>query len=187
MRRELMSMQLYVFHLAAVVRASKAAYDNYVSDLYKHLIIRTPLANQTWALAQVLENTPKEHLQYSRRVSFINSHIGAPDGVELEEHMNLLIRLLLKDLPNLSSFHFEYRLCSFGKRASSGRIDSYSCLTGETIRALLSRSILLREVRVRTTFPARILPGEFVPRLRSLEFEFSAKNVHPLLQLLSAS
>ena len=62
--------------------------------------------------------------------------------------MNLLIRLLLKDLPNLSSFYFEYRLCSFGKRVLSGRINSYSCLIGEIIRALLSRSTLLREVCV---------------------------------------
>ena len=61
-RRELISMKLYVFHLAAIVRASKAAYKNYIPNLYEHLIIRILLINQTWALAQVLENTPKEHL-----------------------------------------------------------------------------------------------------------------------------
>ena len=95
--------------------------------------------------------------------------------------MNLLIRLLLKDLPNLSSFHFEYRLCSFGRKASSGRINSYACLISEIIRALLSRSTLLRELHIRTTFPIRILPGELLPQLHSLDFKFRAENVYPLL------
>ena len=62
--------------------------------------------------------------------------------------MNLLIRLLLKDLPNLSSFHFKYRLCFFGRRALPGRINLYSYLISETIRALLSRSALLRELYI---------------------------------------
>ena len=38
-------MQLHIFYLTAIVRASKAAYNNYIPDLYKYLIIRTPLAN----------------------------------------------------------------------------------------------------------------------------------------------
>ena len=67
--------------------------------------------------------------------------------------MNLLIRLLLKDLPNLNSFTFEYRLCSINRRASS-QVDTYVCSIDETIKALLSRNILLRELNVRIIFSA---------------------------------
>ena len=174
--------QLNPFHLSRLVRVSKAIYQEFVPDLYEHLVIRTPSDHQAWALARILEDTPKCLLQYTRRVSFITSQIGLPNAVESEEQINLLIRLLLKHLQNLNSFQFKYRLRTSDIKPPARNMEI--CLSDETVALVLAHTSL-QGLCIHTRFPTSNIPGKLLPRLRTLSYEISIDNVYRLYQLLS--
>ena len=177
-------VQLHRFHLSCLVRVSRAINHAFIPDLYEHVVVKTPSTQGGWTLERVLDLTPRDLLRYTQRVTFSISLIQVPEAASSEERMNLLISLLLRYLPNLVSFQFRHRLRSFDKRTSS---DPHIRLTSKTILKLLETAPSLRDLTIRSKFPACNIPTSLVPQLRSLDYEISVNNTICLSQLLCAS